>query len=284
MTHSSSPELANALSQTDQLFHRVSRSLPADQKILAFVPDLPAREAVKILEQSFYSQAPVAAGRKILGVFSFRSFAMKAAGYSLETLNSLKHSPGDLTVEECMERFDFVSLSDELVHHFDSLERDSGVLVGTASNLLGILTPMDVLRYLYKVTRPFVAMSEIELSLRTLIRSAASDADIEEIAAKVLKRQFGSDMKVPSSLEEMTFEAYRLIVASGDTWATFQKVFGGSRERVSAKLKEAAELRNAVFHFRRVLEDDDTQTILGVRDWLLARVEQLNPQEGSVHG
>lgn len=284
MTENSATDIATALSQVDQLFHRVGRALPADQKILAFPPEMPAREAVKTLKQSFYSQAPVATGRKILGVFSFRSFAMKAAEYSLETLNSLKHSPGDLTVEECMERFNFVSLSDELVHHFDSLERDGGVLAGTANNLLGILTPMDVLRYLYAVTRPFVAMSEIELSLRTLIKSAASDADIEAMAAKVLKRQFGAETKVPASLEEMTFEAYRLIVASGDTWSTFQKAFGGSRERVSAKLKEAGELRNAVFHFRRVLADEDTQTILGVRDWLLARVEQLNTEQASVNG
>ena len=215
-------EVFGALTRTDQLFHRVGRSIPIDQKILAFAPDLPAREAVKHLKENFYSQAPVAVGSKILGVFSFRSFALKAAGYSLDSLNAHKHAPGDLTVEECMERFDFVSLSDELVLHFDALERDNGVLVGTASNLIAILTPMDVLRYLYKVASPFVALSEIELSLRTLIRSAASEAEIQAIAGRVLKRQFGPDTKVPESLEDMTFEGYRLLVASGDSWSTFQ--------------------------------------------------------------
>lgn len=277
-------QVSRALTQVDELFHRVGRSIPAAQNILAFSPDLPAREAVKRLKENFYSQAPVAVSGKVLGVFSFRSFSLKAAGYSLDALNAHKHAPGDLTVEECMEKLDFVNLSDELVRHFDALERDNGVLVGAADNLIAILTPMDVLRYLYKVASPFVALSEIELSLRTLIRSAVSDVEIQDIAAKVLKRQFGPDAKVPASLEDMTFEGYRLLVASGDTWPTFQKVFGGSRERVSAKLKEAGELRNAVFHFRRVLADEDTQTIVGVRDWLLTRVEQLKPQEGKANG
>jgi predicted transcriptional regulator len=277
-------ELAQALTQADELFHRVSRAIPTEQQILALKPEMLARDAIKLLKQHFYSQAPVASGSKILGVFSFRSFAVKAAGYSLESLHGLKHAPGDLTVEECMEKFDFVSLSDELVRHFDALERDNGVLVGSANNLISILTPMDVLRYLYKVASPFVALSEIELSLRTLIRSAASDPEIRLMAEKVLKRQYGSEAKVPGSLEEMTFESYRLIVASGDTWTTFQKVFGGSRERVSAKLRDAGELRNAVFHFRRVVADEDIQTIVGVRDWLLARVEQLQPKEIKTNG
>lgn len=147
-------DVLRALTQADQLFHRVGRSIPVDQKILSFLPELPAREAVRHLKENFYSQAPVAVGRKVLGVFSFRSFALKAAEYSLDSLNAHRHAPGDLTVEECMERFNFVSLSDELVLHFDALERDNGVLVGTAENLIAILTPMDVLRYLLATGLP----------------------------------------------------------------------------------------------------------------------------------
>src|SRR5882762_195865 len=94
---SSAAEVSKALSQADELFHRVGRSIPADQRILALIPLMPAREAVKLLKDNFYSQAPVAAGSKILGVFSFRSFAVKAAGYSLDSLNAHKHAPGDLT-------------------------------------------------------------------------------------------------------------------------------------------------------------------------------------------
>lgn len=271
----SAAEVARVLRGVDELFHRVNGAIPPDQKVLALSPETPSRDAIKLLAERFYSQAPVALGNKVLGVFSFRSFAQRSAEYSLETLNKQKHAPGDLTVEECMEKFDFVNLSDELNKHFDSLERDNGVLVGVPNNLIAILTPMDVLRYLYRIASPFVALSEIELSLRTLIRSAATDERIKELAALVFARQVGADGHAPETLEEMTFDNYRLLVASGNTWPIFQGVFGGSRERVSAKLKDVGELRNTLFHFKRPIADIETQGILLVRDWLLNRVEQL---------
>lgn len=271
----SAQQMMHALSTVDELFHRVGRAIPAEQQILLLDPDMLARDAIKSLNQHFYSQAPVVAGNKVLGVFSFRSFAQKAAACSLEELSRLKHAPGDLTVGECMERLDFANLSDELHKHFDALERDNGVLVGVPEKLSAILTPMDVLRYFYKLASPFVFLSEIELSLRTLIRSAATAEEIKALAEKVIKRQPGADAKIPETLEQMTFDNYRLIVASGDTWATFQMAFGGSKERVSVKLKEVGDLRNTLFHFKRPLEDDESEKIKQVRDWLLARVEGL---------
>jgi predicted transcriptional regulator len=264
------------LSGVDELFHRVNRSIPANQQVLALSPTTLARDAIKQLGDRFYSQAPVASANKVLGVFSFRSFAKKTAEYSLVALNKHKHAPGDLTVEECMERFDFANLSDELHKHFDALERDNGLLVGTPNNMIAVLTPMDVLRYLYRIASPFVALSEIELALRTLIRSAATDEKIKELTAAVLKRQLPADARVPETLEEMTFDNYRLLVASSDTWPIFQGAFGGSRERVSAKLKDVGELRNILFHFKRSIADAEIQVIVLVRDWLLTRVEQLD--------
>ncbi|MET3374022.1 putative transcriptional regulator [Variovorax boronicumulans] len=265
-----------ALDHVNDLFHRVNRSIPADQKILLLSPSTLARDAVEMLAKHFYSQAPVTTGNKVLGVFSFRSFARRAAEYSLQTLNTQKHAPGDLTVEECMERFDFANLSDEIPKHFDALERDNGILVGTPENLSAILTPMDVLRYLFKIASPFIALSEIELALRTLIRAAKSDEEIKKMTALVLKKIYGPNAVLPESLEEMSFDNYRLLVASGDTWSSFQGVFGGSRERVISKLKDVGDLRNTLFHFKRPIADEETQAIVSVRDWLLTRVEQLS--------
>jgi Transposase DDE domain group 1 len=48
---------------------------------------------------------------------------------------------------------------------FDAMDRDNGILIGTPERLVGILTPMDFLRYLYQVANPFVLVSEIELAL-----------------------------------------------------------------------------------------------------------------------
>lgn len=263
------------LNGVDGLFHRLARAIPENQELLCLKPDMAAREAIQLMGQHFYSQAPVMTGSKVLGVFSFRSFAQQAADCSLEDLKNLKHAPGDLTVGECMEQLDFADLSDEIHKQFDALERDNGVLVGIPNKLQAILTPMDVLRYYYKVASPFVFLSEIELSLRTLIRSAATEAEIKALADKVTKRQLGSDAKSPETLEQMTFDNYRLIVTSNDTWLKFQRAFGGSRERANAKLKDVGEIRNTIFHFKRPIEDEEFEKIRQVRDWLLARVEVL---------
>lgn len=269
-------DFAKAPNGVDELFHRINRAIPSDQKILALLPDMLARDAIKLLGDKYFSQAPVVIGSKVLGVFSFRSFARKTAEYSLEDLAKHKHSPGDLTVEECMEKANYADLTDDLNRHFDNLERDNSVFVGTPNSMLAILTPMDVLRYFYRVASPFVALSEIELSLRTIIRSAATEPEIGAITEFVLKRQFGQNAEIPKSLEEMSFDNYRLIVASGDTWPRFQNAFGGSRERVSGKLKDTGELRNILFHFKRPISEDEIQKIGQVRDWLLNRVEQVN--------
>jgi predicted transcriptional regulator len=179
----------HSLSRVDELFHRVGRAIPANQQVLTLHPDMPAKEAIGILNSHFYSQAPVAIGTRVLGVFSFRSFAQKSAAYSLDELKRLTQAPGDLPVEDCMETYNYAHLSDELHQHFDALERDNGVLIGDPENVSAILTPMDVLRYLYKLASPFVYLQEIELAIRALIRSAASEEEIRVHACTVLKRK-----------------------------------------------------------------------------------------------
>jgi len=174
-----------------------------------------------------------------------------------------------------MESLNFADLSDEIHKQFDALERDNCVLVGVPNKLQAILTPMDALRYYYKVASPFVFLSEIELSLRTLIRSAATEAEIKGIADKVIKRLQTQNAGIPETLEQMTFDNYRLIVTSNDTWPKFQTAFGGSRERTNAKLKEVGEVRNTLFHFKRPVEDHESEKVKQVRDWLLTRVEVL---------
>ena len=51
---------------------------------------------------------------------------------------------------------------------------------------------MDFLRYLYQVASPFVMVSEIELALRALIRSALSPEQIATAALRCLASAFKS--------------------------------------------------------------------------------------------
>jgi predicted transcriptional regulator len=132
-----------------------------------------------------YSQVPVVQNGEVLGVFSYRSFAKEAATTTLDVLNSQGCALGDLTVDEFVEKFEFANVTEEMSRVFDSMDRDNGVLIGSPDRLIGILTPMDFLRYLYKVASPFVMVSEIELALRALIRLSLSDAELA-LAAKTL--------------------------------------------------------------------------------------------------
>jgi hypothetical protein len=66
------------------------------------------------------------------------------------------------------------------------MDRDNGILIGAPDRLVGILTPMDFLRYLYQVASPFVMVSEIELALRALIGRALRPDKIAEAAKRCL--------------------------------------------------------------------------------------------------
>lgn len=266
---SGKPETVLALDLVSKLFHQVNRVVPADQRLLTVPPEMTVRDAIALLQAHRFSQLPVVAGERVLGVFSYRSFAHKAARLNAADIASQKLAPGDLTVEDFVETFEFASVHDEMPKVFESMENDNGILIGSHDKLIGILTPMDFLRYLYELASPFVMLSEIELTLRELIRLAVSREDLEACAIRSLQSLYGAAEKVPKTLESMTFDNYRMIISHGDSWSKFQGLLGSNRTAVSAKLRALCELRNDVFHFKREITAADRETIREYRQWLL---------------
>lgn len=277
-------EIARELELVSELFHQVNRVLPSDQQLVKLEPDMPARDAIGMLRKRQYSQAPVVEAGVVLGVFSFRSFAIRAAAFDTAGLARQKLAPGDLSVAECMEQFDFARVSDEMQHVFDAMERDNGVLVGTPERLQGILTPMDFLRYLYRVASPYVMISEIELTIRALIRFVLSPEALGEFAVRSLVNLYGSAEKVPRTLEAMTFDNYRQLISHGDNWPTFSAVLGANRNRVSAKLQAIGEIRNDIFHFRREISVEDHEALHEHREWLLVLTKRAELRAGNGAG
>lgn len=265
---------AHDLKLVSDLFHQINRVLPEAQKLLTLPPDMPAREAVAMLHARSFSQAPVMEGGTVFGVFSFRSFARRAAKCQYEELARQKFAPGDFSVEECIEQFEYARVTSEMKNVFDAMERDNGVLVGGPERLLGILTPMDVLRYLYNVASPFVMVSEIELTLRALIRVVLSPEEIIVCAIRSLAQHYGSEDKVPKTLEAMTFDNYRLIVGRDETWPKFSPLLGANKNRVKAKLQQIGELRNDLFHFKREISLEDHEILSEHRNWLLLTAQK----------
>ena len=267
-------DVSRDLDLVSELFHRINRIIPENQKLLTIPPEMTARDAIALLRQYGYSQVPVVMGEEVLGVFSYRSFAQKAAGSTLQEVSQQKSAPGDMAVEECLERFEFARVTEEIRQVFDSMDRDNGVLIGSPEMLQGILTPMDFLRYLYKIASPFVMISEIELALRALIRLAVSQGELSECATRSLTQFYGD--KVPTILEGMTFDNYRMIISHSENWPKFEKILGGTRARTGAKLKQLCDLRNDLFHFKREFTLEDHELLSEHRNWLLLKTKQVD--------
>lgn len=265
---------ARELDLASELFHRINRIIPQDQSLLVIPPDCRVRDAVALMRKHGYSQVPVVDNGEVLGVFSFRSFAQEAAVTTLDEWTKQKCAPGDLRVDEFLEQFEFARVTEEMSRVFDAMDRDNGVLIGAPERLVGILTPMDFLRYLYRVASPFVMVSEIDLALRALIRIALTQAQLVEAAKRSLASAYGGEEKVPTSLKEMTFDNYQSLVSHGETWKDLEAVFGGTRTRTSAKLKEVGAIRNDLFHFKREITMQDHETLAGHRNWLLNKIKQ----------
>lgn len=229
-----------------------------------------------MMDEQHFSQLPIMAGNVLVGIFSYRSFARKAAAYSYE--DSADHGIAicDFPVDECFEEFESRKVTDEMFKVINDMERDNGVLIGTNTPLPGILTPIDLLRYLYNLTLPFVLLSEIENALRGLIKNAVSEQELGECIKKVPFPRRRNGVVDPNDLAEMTFGDYRAIIMHDENWPHFSRVFGAVKTNTSRKLKEVNDLRNIVLHFKRNIEKEDTETLLNHRSWFLMKAKQAD--------
>ena len=80
------------------LFHMVNRLLPDDQVMLSVSPETPAREALALMRKHGYSQPPVMQGVSVLGLFTYRAFALEVA-----QIGDAKVDASSLSVEEFLE-------------------------------------------------------------------------------------------------------------------------------------------------------------------------------------
>ena len=223
-----------------------------------------------------YSQLPVVDGGHVLGVFSHRSFSERVI-----RLNLVVSKVTELLVDDCYERISFAKVTDEFSDLFEQFDRDNAVLVGDPDRLQGIVTPMDVLRYLYGIASPFVLLTEIELALRRLILVTLEGEQLRNCIATSLKR-FANRAELVS-LNEMVFNDYILLICHHENWPHFQSTIGGTLEVVQAKLHEVREMRNIVFHFKRELTwNDEYIRLADYREWLLSKAGAFDAKTRSI--
>ncbi|MDP9315045.1 MAG: CBS domain-containing protein [Chloroflexota bacterium] len=259
------------------LFHRVNNIIPQEQRLVTVNADTSVGEALDLLRRFGFSQIPVVEGNEVLGVFSYRSFS-----FGIIEMKDVKIDVQSLPVEEFLEHMEFVQVYDELPTCFKLLDRDNAVLVGNQSKIQGIITPMDVLRYLYGIASPFVMLTEIELTIRMLI-SVSVDMEELRVCAENSLKQLYKDKDIPSHVEEMTFNDYVQVIGDGRNWSKFDKAFASpgeyARKSTRTKLEEIRDLRNDVFHFKRELTNDDRATLWNHRNWLLRRARMIEARQ-----
>jgi hypothetical protein len=247
------------------VFHRVNNVLPEDQALLCIPFDMPVAQALDLMERNNFSQIPIKAGNEILGVFSYRYFAQKVSAFTGEKIDL-----NQIQVGEFVDKVEFIDILDDLVKTLESLDKKDAILVGNRKELNGVLTPIDLVRYLYRLSSPFVLLGEIEKGVRNIIRDSSTPEKLQEMIQQTLSQVYQAE-KMPKLLADMTFNDYVQVIGDGRTWKHFEVVFGSGdlqRKRTRVKLEQIRDLRNDTFHFKRELLEDDINTLVIHRDWI----------------
>jgi len=253
------------------LFHRVKQVLPEAQDLVVFPPEKPVVEALAEMRKGNFSQIPVVEGKEVLGVFSHRSFAE-----GVTKLPKDERNPLSLPVEVFLEDLKYARITDELAALLDEFDVKEAVLVGSETQLQGIITTIDALRYFYGVASPYVMLREIELATRELIRVSVDERELKDCIDKCLKKHYeDSGRSVPKCLEELSTNDYVMLLRFRGNWEKFKPAFGGNPNIVYAKLRPLPELRNVVFHFKREITIEEYDSLRDVRDWLLKRIRKV---------
>jgi len=117
-------------------------------------------------------------------------------------------------------------------------------------------------------------LSEIELALRSLINTAVTKEQLTTCIKNSLSKAYEED-SMPTDVTQMTFDNYRTLINDGRNWEQFfHPFFGGTRQRVAAKLAAIGSLRNDIFHFKRELQSEDREILKAHREWILMKARQ----------
>lgn len=265
-----------------ELFHRVNSVIPDAQKLVTVEPETLVPDALDLLEEHGFSQVPVVVGKEVLGLFSYQTFSRSVISLGRAAPKNRKLDPLELTVEECMDpKPNFARVTDEFIEWFDVIDQRDSVLVGSPDRLQGIVTAMDILRYLYRVASPFVLIGEVELALRALMQMAVDGETLAACAHDCLKEKYDAE-RMPTELHAMTFNDYIQIVGDGRRWPHFEPLFGGNRQRTRAKLEQLRDVRNVIFHFRREITVEEYETLAANREWMLRKARTAEARQKEV--
>jgi hypothetical protein len=124
---------------------------------------------------------------------------------------------------------------------------------------------------------------EIELVLRRLARAALNDEDVGKYIQRAVASNYKDrEDKIPAQLEDLTFaELTQTLIHNANYTESFCKLLGKNRDSAWGYLGGISGIRNDVFHFRRLITDDDIQILDNARTWLLRKARAIEARGGA---
>jgi CBS domain-containing protein len=242
-------------------FLRVHELVPGDQEVLVIPVGTRVQQALELMRLHDFDQLPVTtAENRVIGAFTYRSLA--------RGLRHIRRQDNPLTslVDDLVEELRFVTASQEMGDVMDFIRADNAVLVGDEDGLLAIVTTADVTWFLWRMTRPFVLLQNIELGVRHLMRSSCT---AEELTDSVSAGLPADPTRNTARLEDLTLGELLLVLLHGPSFGRFFSLhFGANRYLVRNTLEPVCEIRNKVFHFREDVSSEELQNLVEVAAWL----------------
>lgn len=195
-----------------------------------------------LMELHNYSQLPVMRGNRPTGVVSW------------ETIGKALLDNPHAELSDCIDsRVDVRRCEDDLLASIASINATGYILVENADRTIsGIVTSADLGEALGDIARPYLLLSEIEETLRGLVRAALRDGTLgEDDVRRSLEPSGRTFSGEPATL---TLGDIANILASANGWSALGTRY--DRGALNRSLGDVTRLRNKVMHFRK-LDDSD---------------------------
>jgi len=212
--------------------------------------DSTIQQALKIMFENNYSQLPVELNGDIVGAITSESIARV-----LKIVDNVDVT--EQRVKAAIEDAVFVSGDKDIYVIFETLATDQFVLIGSESDLQGIITRYDVFHFLKRQVEPFLMIGEIEENLRDIFAQSFDDEGNLQIHIDwtFADRTRYDDYTPPSKLEEFSFNDYHTFISKNT--AHLPERISEDQEYILWIIDEVRKNRNDLFHFRETVDDID---------------------------
>jgi len=245
------------------------------RKPVTVLPKDRLKKALEIMSKNDFSQLPVVEDGKLRGLLSYKSIVKQIE------LQSLDEERAKNTMAVCdmqVRHFtdpdpDVLSLDDSIFTLFKKTRAEEAILIGkSGKEPKYILTNYDVVDILAKLSEVFLLVEQIEESVRNIIKKqlAKEGLSYKEAVQKV-NQNMPEERAFPEEIEKMSWENYKEFINRKECWNPYFCTIFDSRSLVEKYFSVVRDLRNDVFHFRKLsytLDASETRKLKKIRAWL----------------